>query len=145
MQTDRRLYLALRNLYNLLSPETALQEKVMDEAHDAMLQFDNELGPLPDWATGHNVSQKSVLWAQLYTRNGRQHGNGLIYHVGDCGTSFGVITDMGNTMTLNSVELARCFEIGDFIMDEAAYLKRLRQNADPTQEIREAHHNEAYD
>lgn len=137
MQTDRRLYLALRDLYNMLTPDTALEKARMNEAHTALLQFELELGPLPEWATQHNLTKEPVLWAQLFTLCGRERGNGLIYHVGNSGESFGVITDMGNTMTLNREELAQCYEIGDFIMDEAAYLKRARQNEEWEREMRQ--------
>lgn len=132
MNTEKSLYLALLNLYNALE-ETEITDDLASSYHgavEALRQFELELGPLPDWATAHNIAGLPVLFAQLYTRNGRAHGNGLIYHVGDSGGTFGVITDMGNTMVLNRKELDQMFEVGDFIMNDAAYEKRKRQRDD---------------
>ena len=127
MNTEKQLYLALKNLRSAAILATI---EAVQQADKAIAQFELELGPLPDWASGHNIAVEPVLYAQLYTLRARAHGNGMIYHVGDSGDTFGVITDMGNTMVLNRSELEQCFEIGDFIMNEAAYEKRKRQRDD---------------
>lgn len=130
MQTDRRLYLALHAAYQRLIPQNAMQDELVAEIYGALEQFESEMGPLPDWASAHNIAQEPVLFAQLYTKNGRQRGNGMIYHSGVSGDTFGVITDMGNTSILNREELLGIYEIGDFILTEEGYLKRKRQNPD---------------
>lgn len=129
MQTDRRLYLALHAAYQRLIPQNAMQDELVAEIYGALEQFESELGPLPEWASAHNIAQEPVLFAQLYTKNGRQRGNGMIFHVAGYG-SFGVITDMGNTSTLNREELLSIYEIGDFILNEEGYIKRKRQRDD---------------
>ena len=109
---------------------TGLLQKAHNEAKHAMDQFELELGPLPHWASAHHITGEPVLYAQLYTRNPRACGNGLIYHIGDSGDTFGIITDIGNTMIVNREEMDQYFEIGDFIMNEDAYMKRYRQRDD---------------
>ena len=127
MQTDKRLYLALLNLMEEFTIDgTSSTKDAYQEAYDATGQFEQELGPLPDWATGFNVAGDLLLFSQLYTKDGRKRGNGMIYHV--AGSTYGVITDMGNTMTLSREELLGIYEIGEFILNEDGYLKRLRQN-----------------
>lgn len=134
MNTEKYLYLALKNLLARLVdegigwPAHSVMTAATREANKALDQFELELGPLPDWATAHNIAQEPVLYAQLFTRNPRRNGNAMIYHAGQ--EVFGVITDMGNTMALNASELYQLFEIGDYIMNEAAYEKRKRQSAD---------------
>ena len=137
MQTDRLMHQALYNLREAVSNSCALDllptksaqslSRACNEAFHAIHQFESELGPLPEWASAHNISGEPVLYAQLYTKNGRQRGNGMIFHVAGYG-SFGVITDMGNTSTLNHEELLSIYEVGDFILNEEGYLKRKRQN-----------------
>lgn len=135
MQTETMLYLALVKLMEEVASNEhhnknlgVVNSRAYEEAEAAMKQFVLELGPLPDWATAHNIECAPVLYAQLYTRDGRKHGNGMIFHV--TSAHFGVITDMGNTMTVNREELGELFEIGDYIMDERAYEKRKRQRDD---------------
>lgn len=130
MQTDRMLYLALKKLTSVLTPQNTKQDDIIFTARKALEQFEIEMGPIPDWASAHNIAQEPVLFAQLYTKNGRQRGNGMIYHIGVSGDTFGVITDMGNTSILNREELLGIYEIGDFILTEEGYLKRKRQNPD---------------
>lgn len=125
MNNETQLYLALKNLRSAVVIATI---ESVEQADKAIAQYERELGPLPDWASAHNIGQYPVLYAQLYTRNGRRNGNAMIYHVGK--EVFGVITDMGNTMVLNASELDQLFEIGDYIMDERAYEKRKRQRDD---------------
>lgn len=132
METERRLYLALHSLYNLLDT-TDMDDEMRAaylEADGTLTQFELELGPVPDWASGHNIAQEPLLYAQLYTRNGRERGNGMIYDTGVNGELFGVITDMGNTSVLSRAELLACYDIGDFILNEEGYLKRKRQQDD---------------
>lgn len=127
MQTERKLYLALRALMEEFHIDgTAEGVEVYDQAFNACEQFELELGPLPDWAESYNIAQEPVMNAQLYTKNGRRNGNAMIYHVSE--SSFGVITDMGNTMVLNRYELDSLFEVGDFILKDYAYELRKRQN-----------------
>jgi hypothetical protein len=125
MQTDRMLYLALKN-FRASASMASIATTIAADA--ALEQYETEMGPLPEWASAHNIAQEPVLYAQLYTLNGRQRGNGMIYHV--AGNSFGVITDMGNTSTLNREELLGIYEIGDFILNEEGYEKRKRQRDD---------------
>lgn len=138
MQTDRMLYLAAKRVLAAISPLPGSIYPIDKRAEGLQAysglkavcsQFELEMGPLPDWASAHNISGEPVLYAQLYTKNGRQRGNGMIFHVAGYG-SFGVITDMGNTSTLNHEELLSLYEIGDFILNEEGYLKRKRQNPD---------------
>jgi len=134
MNTEKSLYLALKNLFDALIddgiawPAHSPMVPATIDAKRAMKQFEGALGPLPDWATAHNIAQEPVLYAQLFTRNPRHCGNAMIFHV--VGKHFGVITDMGCDMTLNAIELDQLFEIGDYIFDEHAYLKRKRQRDD---------------
>lgn len=138
MNTEKSLYLALRNLYDAIDSHEVIDHlpggtanviRDMWHASDAALSaFELDLGPLPDWATAHNIAQEPVLYAQLFTRNPRRNGNAMIFHVAS--STFGVITDMGNTMALNLTELNQLFEIGDYIMKEEGYEKRKRQRDD---------------
>jgi hypothetical protein len=130
MQTDRMLYLALRSLADMVSPQNAKQDEVVDLARKALDQYETEMGPLPDWASAWNIAQEPVLFAQLYTKNGRQRGNGMIYDIGTSGKVYGVITDMGNTSALSREELLNIYEIGDFVLNEEGYIKRKRQRDD---------------
>jgi hypothetical protein len=139
MQTDRMLYLALRSMVLAMEQDQASGDSgnwaLTDvpeylAARAAMAQYEIELGPLPEWASAFNITQEPVLFAQLYTKNGRQRGNGMIYDIGSTGVNFGVITDMGNTSALTREELLSIYEIGDFILNEEGYLKRKRQNPD---------------
>lgn len=131
MQTDRQLYLALKNLIKALIddgigwPAHSPMVAATINADSALNQFELEMGPLPDWASAHNIAQEPVLYAQLYTRNPRRSGNAMIFHV--VGETFGVITDMGNDMTLNKHELHQLFEVGDYVINEPAYIMRKRQ------------------
>lgn len=142
MQTDlhttRQLYLALKSILADYrsgmesgdwcgEPDAATKKQITD-AQEALALFELDMGPLPDWASAHNIAQEPVLYAQLYTRNGRKNGNGMIFHVGQ--TMFGVITDMGNDLTVNRAELDELFEIGDFILNDEGYEKRKRQRDD---------------
>lgn len=140
MNTEKHLYLALKNLCNVIDDNEIIEHcpsrtgellyAYKGAAENAMQRFELELGPLPDWATAHNIAQEPVTYAQLFTRNPRRNGNAMIYHVGASGGTFGVITDMGNTMVLNATELDQLFEVGDYIMNETAYEKRKRQRDD---------------
>ena len=127
MQTDRMMYLALIRLMDEFHIDgTEASKDAYQAAYDATSQFEQEMGPLPEWASAHNITGEPVLFAQLYTREGRRRGNGMIYHI--AGSTFGVITDMGNTSVLSLEELRGIYEIGDFVLNEEGYLKRLRQN-----------------
>lgn len=138
MNTEKSLYLALRNLYDAIDSHQVIDHlpggtanviRDMWHASDAALSaFELDLGPLPDWASAHNIAAEPVLYAQLLTLNARRSGNAMIFHVS--GSTFGVITDMGNTMALNLTELNQLFEIGDYIMKEEGYEKRKRQRDD---------------
>lgn len=127
MQTDRQLYLALKN-FRASASMASIETTVAADA--ALLQYELEMGPLPEWASAHNIAQEPVLYAQLYTLNGRQRGNGMIYDIGTQGVHFGIITDMGNTSVLTREELLGIYEIGDFILNEEGYIKRKRQRDD---------------
>ena len=138
MNTEKSLYLALKNLLvswrggiesgDWVGEPDAQAKKEIADAEEALALFELDLGPLPDWATAHNIAQEPVLYAQLYTRNARRNGNAMIFHVS--GSTFGVITDMGSTMAVNLSELNQLFEIGDYIMNERGYEKRKRQRDD---------------
>lgn len=136
MQTETRLYLALKSLYNALEDENISDRlaKPYHEADLALLQFEQELGPLPEWASAFNLERKPVLYAQLYTLDSAARGNAMIYHVGNSGQSFGVITDMGNTFSCSLGELEQMFDVGRFIMNEDGYIKRWRQNPESQRE-----------
>lgn len=136
MQTDKQLYLALSHLYHVIADHEVIEHLphitagqvslTHNEAKAALDQYELELGPLPEWASAHNITGEPVLFAQLYTKDGRKRGNGMIYHV--AGSTYGIITDMGNTSVLTREEVLGIYEVGDFVLNEAGYLKRLRQN-----------------
>ena len=125
MQTETRLYLALKN-FRASSSMASVESTI--EADAALAQFEMELGPLPEWASAFNIERKPVLYAQLYTLDSAARGNAMIYHVGNSGQSFGVITDMGSTLSCSLGELEQMFDVGRFIMNEEGYAKRWRQN-----------------
>lgn len=135
MNTEKSLYLALRSLFNVIDNHEVIDHcplrtgdllhEAKETAERALAQYELELGPLPDWASAHNIAQEPVLYAQLYTRNPRRSGNAMIFHV--VGETFGVITDIGNDMTLNKHELHQLFEVGDYVINEPAYIMRKRQ------------------
>jgi hypothetical protein len=138
MSTEKQLYLALKNILepyrsgmesgDWCGEPNAQTKKEIADAEEALACFELDLGPLPDWASAHNIAQEPVTYAQLFTRNPRRNGNAMIFYVGT--SHFGVITDMGNAMTLSLVELHQLYEIGDYIMDERGYEKRKRQRDD---------------
>lgn len=135
MQTDRRLFLALRGLYNYCD-NLEVTEKlapIYREADQALSQFELEMGPLPDWAEDHNIAQEPVQYAQLCTRDGKRCGNAIISLVtvppsADCEVYYHVITDMGNEMRLTLRELNEMFEVGPYINKEYGIELRKRQN-----------------
>lgn len=139
MQTDRMIFIALQNLYNALDedglswPGHSATAKAYLAADEAMIQFELELGPLPDWAAGHNIAQEPVQYAQLFTRDGRRCGNAVISQVvvpptEDCVVYYHVITDMGSEMCLNINELNEIFEVGPYIHKAYGIALRARQN-----------------
>lgn len=134
MQTDRQMYLALRNLMEAFQIDGTNESAVVYQAaYDACEQFELELGPLPDWADSHNIAQVPVQYAQLFTRDGRRCGNALISEVtvppsADCEIYFHIITDMGNEMRLNIRELEEMFEIGNYVNKPYGVELRQRQN-----------------
>lgn len=130
MQTDRMLYLALKN-FRASASMAHIEPTIAADA--ALAQFELEMGPLPDWASAHNIAQEPVLYAQLYTKNGRRCGNAMISLVTlppseDCEVYYHVITDMGNEMRLSLSELNELFDIGDYIGKEYGIELRQRQN-----------------
>lgn len=129
-----QLYTALKALVDTLDGEfcggcpSSLIEP-WKEAEQALLEVEIDLGPLPEWATAHNLSREPVLYAQLCTRDGERMGNAVIANVPDeMSHVYYVITDMGSPMRLSPDELAACFTIGPYIMDKRAVDKRKYQN-----------------
>ena len=142
MLTETMLYLALRNILAQIDkqereePQTVpvIPHSVEMPGRLALQQFEMELGPLPEWASAFNFERKPVLYSQLYTLDSAARGNAMIYHVGNSGQSFGVITDMGNTFSCSLGELEQMFDVGRFIMNEDGYAKRWRQNPESQRE-----------
>ena len=143
MNTEKSLYLALNNLYRVIADHEVVDHRPVNtmgllqhahnEAKHALDQFEIELGPLPDWAAAHNITGEPVEYAQLYTRNGRRNGNGIISLVTVPPTAedevyYHVITDMGNESRLNIHELNEMYEIGDYILKAYGVELRKRQN-----------------
>lgn len=91
-------------------------------AEVAMAQYERSLGPLPVWAKAWNFERDFVQSAQLFTKNGRVCGNGVLAYIDPrndaVGNLYCVITDAGNTMMLNRGELESGFEVGDFLFKD---------------------------
>mgnify|MGYP003407547060 CR=1 FL=1 len=125
---ERDLYKALvsvlefaKQMADQASMDSDQQEFV--EAQFALDQYEWSLGPLPDWASARNLKGELVQCAQLYTKNGRRNGNGVVAFIttppsADCEVYYHVITDSGNELRLSIQELIELFEVGDFIMKE---------------------------
>lgn len=137
MTTEHTLYAALkrimRNYAGVLEdagcsrPEENTEYKL---AMSALAEYEMTLGPLPDWAIAHNVTHDYLLGVQLFTRDGRRHGNAHIIDVLSGTppleqTTYTILTDAGSlihNMTLSEVKSG--WEAGDFISDPAAVRRR---------------------
>ena len=125
MNTEKRLYLACKAL---LTPwaENAVAASLEAErqASEAMDEYEMMLGPLPEWAVAHNISDELVEGLQLFTRNGRRHGNAHIVTINDK-RWYTVLTDAGSFIDkMSHSEVLEGWEPGDFISDPAAVVKR---------------------
>lgn len=132
-ELEIKLHTALKAMHeaadDLHWPQHALMTKAFVQANDVLHDVEMGLGPLPDWASAHNLGREAVQYAQLCTRDGERTGNAIIANVpSETSHTYYVITDMGNPMRLSVRELNDMFSIGPYIMDEAAVLKRKRQN-----------------
>ena len=125
---DLKLYLALRAIskdYLSLCEDaggvTDSPPKEYVDAQLALTEFELSHGPLPDWAIARNWDYSLIPGTQLCTKDGRRSGNALIVRVGEDlehkRSLYEIMTDMGNTMTFNEVEILGEFTIGDWIMD----------------------------
>lgn len=77
--------------------------------------------PLPRWATGKTSGNLMERGAQLCTRDGYCAGNGFVLEVyfdqwSKLPGAY-VMTDMGNVMKLNMIEVHQYYSLGAYIMD----------------------------
>lgn len=133
---DVRLYLALaalRKAVNEEHPEWVSHSAIQPAwaaAGMVMLDFEDSHGHLPEWAIARNFGLELVVGTQLFTKNGRRHGNGWLVAVtveshaslstrenpyGEW-TAYTVLTDAGSLIgKMSEKELEGAFEVGDFI------------------------------
>lgn len=134
---DVRLYLALKELtarvdFGLSDGELHKGnfEGNTEAAHQIMRDFEDSHGPLPDWAIARNFGLEYVLGTQLFTRDGRRHGNAWLVSVtnevdakiadrenpfGEW-TSYTVLTEAGSLISkMTQQELETAFWAGDWI------------------------------
>lgn len=84
---------------------------------------------LPEWAERKVAPGEDgylCVHAQLMTRDGRRSGNAVIRRV--LGGNFTVLTDMGNEMTMNHMELEEYFYPPVYIMKDDCVGKRLAKS-----------------
>lgn len=140
MNTEKRLYLACEALIDNMIRDQASGDSGNWELTDvpeyvkgvaAMEEYKMQLGPLPEWAVAHNITDELVPGLQLFTRNGRRHGNAHIIDKrsstipGSAKIYYDVITDAGSVIReMAEDEVLEGWEPGDFISDPAAVMKR---------------------
>lgn len=136
MDTEKKLYLAFKALLEPAYYQKGHSEQlaIEERAQKALAEYEMMLGPLPDWAVAHNITNELVAGLQLFTRNGRRHGNAHIVSVHYEGNPvfdiqalprYDVITDAGRRVNnLTDIEVLEGWEPGDFISDPAAVVKR---------------------
>lgn len=91
------------------------------QARDAMEEFEQSFGPVPDWAVGRNFGYELVPGAQLCTKDGRKIGNGYIIQIKD--VQYHCLTDAGSKFIFTEQDIETCFTIGDWIYDPIRVLK----------------------
>lgn len=139
MNTETQLYLALKSLLNSegTTMDTGIGTMESDElvearhqARKALEQFELELGPLPDWAVSHNLTDELVPGLQLFTKDGRHCGNAHIIRIEETPSSphythiYHLLTDAGNSMQFSQAEVENQFWLGKFISVPAAVVAR---------------------
>lgn len=135
MDTEKKLYLACKALLKPWAEDAVANGiEAEQQALAAMAEYELLLGPLPEWAVAHNITDELVAGLQLFTRNGRRHGNAHIvsvhyedYPVFDIQAlpRYDVITDAGSRVNnLTNIEVLEGWEPGDFISNPAAVVKR---------------------
>lgn len=139
MNTETQLYLALHVLYN--AADHAFDQRVPFDVVNsvegrasiaALEQFEMGLGPLPDWAIAHNISDDLVPGLQLLTKDGRNCGNAHIVssYVSDK-TYYCLLTDAGSKMTFGAAEIHEWFYLGKFISEPDAVVARFGSRGMP--------------
>ena len=116
MNTETQLYLALKNLTKVAH----CHHSDMKQATDALEQFELELGPIPDWAVAHNLTDELVPGLQLFTKDGRNIGNAHITLVtvppaGCTDVYYHLLTDAGSEVRFSLREVNDWFYPGKFI------------------------------
>lgn len=131
---DLDMFRALKDLLKFsrqMADQASMDKDQLEfsNAEVAMAQYERSLGPLPVWAKAWNFERGFVQSAQLFTKNGRVCGNGVIAYIEvparrelTLGAAlpivYAVITDAGNTMKLTQGELEAGFEVGDFLFTD---------------------------
>ena len=140
---DVKLYLALKKLtqeYQALDADVSgtLNWEAVRVAELTMTEFEQSLGPIPDWAVSRNWAYALVEGAQLLTKDGRRTGNAHIItkgvmHSGNgeyIDNVYNCLTDAGSKFTFTEVELLEAFSVGDWISDPARILKDFDRNGE---------------
>lgn len=138
-ELSHRLYLLLRDCHNGRDYEPG--SKLENDIETALGDYERiELvkEPLPYWAVGVNIGRFLCVGAQLFTRDGTRTGNA---HVLGCSLItqrhkidylWEVMTESGNRIKLNSVEVNKMFTIGPYLCDpkevEAKYGQTPKSN-----------------
>lgn len=91
-------------------------------AESVMRDFEDSHGPMPEWAIARNFGLEYVLGTQLFTRDGRRHGNAWLVWIAphDTGreifTAYTVLTEAGSLISkMSQQELETAFWPGDWI------------------------------
>lgn len=110
-----KLYLALKSLMEPAYCDKGHSDQlaIEEQANQVIKEYEVNMGPLPDWASGHNFKREPLRYAQLITRNPHSRGNGIIASIE--GDIYVCYTDMGNRMNLSLSELNSLYEIGPYI------------------------------
>lgn len=99
-------------------------------AESVMRDFEDSHGPFPEWAIARNFGFEYVLGTQLFTRDGRRHGNAWLVKIStQCRaalatrenpygewTAYTILTEAGSLIEdCNQQELEAAFWAGDWI------------------------------
>lgn len=129
MNTETQLYLALAGLVAKVEDMNDQPVPAMKVAYAAMDQFILEIGPIPEWAVAHNLTDELVPGLQLLTKDGRNIGNAHITVVTvpptpECEVYYHILTDAGNEVRFSKKEVLDWFYPGKFICTPERIIKR---------------------